>query len=136
MEKKAHDENRKSSMTRRKIQCLESIGFNWAKRKGDAAWRQKYHELREYKQQHGDCESPMFDLTSLELFAGHETHQLSFSQIGQVPTKYTQNPALGRWVSTQVSRSWGFLCAPCHMFFTLTKNLIGCVACFKSQQMK
>ena len=37
---------------------------------------EKYHELREYKNQHGNCD---------------------------VATKYSPNPALGRWVSTQRS---------------------------------
>lgn len=63
-------------MTQRKIQLLESMDFQWAKRKGDTAWMQKFNELREYHREKGDCD---------------------------VPTKYAPNPALGRWVSTQRS---------------------------------
>lgn len=76
MEKKFMDENKRTSMTATKIEALESIGFTWAKRKGDASWMYKYHELRKYLHQFGSCD---------------------------VPTKYTPNPALGRWVSTQRS---------------------------------
>jgi hypothetical protein len=82
MEKKFLDEGKKSSMTQRRIQLLEAIDFQWGKAKGDAAWMQKYNELREYLQEKGDC---------------------------NVPTKYAPNPALGRWVSTQRSEYKKFL---------------------------
>jgi hypothetical protein len=77
MEKKALDERRKSSMTDGKEQALEEVGFVWAKRKGQASWDEKYRDLRRYCQRNGDC---------------------------NVPTKYNNNPALGRWVSTQRSQ--------------------------------
>jgi hypothetical protein len=76
MEKKFLDDGKRSSMTLIKQQNLESIGFQWAKRKGNVSWEIKYRELKEYRQRHGHC---------------------------NVPTKYSQNPALGRWVSTQRS---------------------------------
>jgi Helicase associated domain len=76
MEKKFMDENKRSSMTMSKVHALESIGFTWAKRKGDASWMYKYNELQVFVQQFGTCD---------------------------VPTKYSPNPALGRWVSTQRS---------------------------------
>jgi hypothetical protein len=82
MEKKALDEGLKSSMTDDKEQALEEVGFVWAKRKGQASWDEKYMELREYCQRNGDC---------------------------NVPTKYANNPALGRWVSTQRSQNKEFL---------------------------
>lgn len=72
MEKKFMDEGSKSSMTRFKLDALESIGFTWAKRKGQPSWDTRYAQLKEYHAQHGHC---------------------------RVPTKYQQNPALGRWVS-------------------------------------
>ena len=51
--------------------------FNYrAKRKGQACWDKKYAELVEYKDQNGDC---------------------------NVPTKFKERRALGRWVSTQRS---------------------------------
>lgn len=56
MEKRAYDERRKSSMTPHKIAALNAVGFQWAKRKGQAAWYQKYKELCAYKEQHGNCE--------------------------------------------------------------------------------
>ena len=76
MEKKFLDENKRTSMTASKVEALESIGFTWAKRKGDASWLYKYHELQRFLEQFGSCD---------------------------VPTKYAPNPALGRWVSTQRS---------------------------------
>lgn len=81
MEKKALDEGLKSSMTDDKEQALELVGFVWAKRKGQASWDEKFQELRVYCQRNGDC---------------------------NVPTKYANNPALGRWVSTQRSQNKEF----------------------------
>lgn len=67
-------DNERSSMSPDRLAALQSIGFVWAKRKGQATWDNKYHELLEYRAWHGDC---------------------------LIPTKYAKNPALGRWVSTQ-----------------------------------
>ena len=55
MEKKAHDEGKRNSMTAQKIDALNALGFTWAKRKGQAAWNEKYDELVAYKEVHGDC---------------------------------------------------------------------------------
>ncbi|CAJ1965209.1 unnamed protein product [Cylindrotheca closterium] len=74
MEMKAYGEATRSSMTRRRMDLLENIGFEWAKPKGQAAWDEKFRELLEYKSVHGDC---------------------------HVPTKHKANRPLGRWVSTQ-----------------------------------
>lgn len=84
MEKKFLDEgqHKKTSMTAKRARLLESIGFAWAKRKGEHSWNEKYHELFQFKERHGNCD---------------------------VPTKYTPNPALGRWVSTQRSEYKKFL---------------------------
>lgn len=65
---------RKPSLTRKKIMGLDQVGFDWGKRKGQVSWDEKYKELQEYRLTFGDCE---------------------------VPTKYKENSALGRWVSTQ-----------------------------------
>jgi len=74
MEKKFYDDGMRSSMTPARIRALESINFTWAKRKGEHSWLQKYNELLEYKKEFGHVD---------------------------VPTKYVENKALGRWVSTQ-----------------------------------
>lgn len=74
MEYKLLQDNEKSSMTPERLAALQSIGFVWAKRKGQATWDAKYTQLQEYKSQFGDC---------------------------LIPTKYAKDPALGRWVSTQ-----------------------------------
>ena len=77
MEKKFLDEgHEKTSMTEGRKALLESIGFTWAKRKGEHSWLEKFNELRAYKERYGNCD---------------------------VATKYADNPALGRWVSTQRS---------------------------------
>jgi hypothetical protein len=78
MEKKFYDEDsRKSSLTPLKIRALEQMDFVWAKRKGEAAWGEKYAELRKYYDANGDC---------------------------HVPTKLQDNRAFGRWISTQRSQ--------------------------------
>lgn len=74
MEFKQLQDGKKSSMTPERIRALEEVGFTWAKRKGQPVWDTKFAELCEYKRIHGDA---------------------------LVPTKYADNPALGRWVSTQ-----------------------------------
>lgn len=89
MEKKFMDEGQKSSMTPAKLQALDEIGFQWAKRKGQPSWDARYAQLKEYFAKHGHC---------------------------RVPTKYVQNPALGRWVSTQRSQFKQFMeKQPTHM---------------------
>jgi hypothetical protein len=77
MEKKSWDEGLKSSMTEGKMRALGEVGFIWAKPKGQASWDAKYKELKLYTQRNGNC---------------------------NVPTKYSNSPALGRWVSTQRSQ--------------------------------
>ena len=55
MEMKAKLEGRRTNMTDRRIDLLTTIGFEWAKPKGQAAWNEKYKELIKYKEQYGDC---------------------------------------------------------------------------------
>ena len=74
MEYKLLQDGQKSSMSTERLSALRSIGFIWAKRKGQATWDAKYLQLKDYAAIHGDC---------------------------LIPTKYTKDPALGRWVSTQ-----------------------------------
>jgi len=74
MEHKFMQEGKKCSMTAERVSALQSLGFVWAKRNGQATWDAKYKKLCDYKSQHGNC---------------------------LIPTKYANDPALGRWVSTQ-----------------------------------
>lgn len=74
MEQKNRIDGKNSSLNDARLERLESIGFRWAKRKGQASWDEKFMELLAYKAKHGNC---------------------------HVPTKYRGNTALGRWVSTQ-----------------------------------
>jgi hypothetical protein len=76
MEHKLRKEGMNSSMNDVRLHRLESVGFRWAKRKGQVSWNEKFEELKAYKKKHGNC---------------------------HVPTKYKENTALGRWVSTQRS---------------------------------
>ncbi len=63
---------KKSTMTKERIQLLESIDFDWSPR--ETNWNARIQELIEYKAKYGDC---------------------------LVPVQYEDNPRLGRWVSTQ-----------------------------------
>lgn len=74
MEHKNRVDGNASSLNDERLHRLQSIGFRWGKRKGQASWDEKYEELKEYKARFGNC---------------------------HVPTKYKENTALGRWVSTQ-----------------------------------
>ena len=75
MEKKVFDDGgNSSSLNETKIVALEAIDFAWAKRKGNVLWERKYQDLLRYKEKHVNCD---------------------------VPTKYSTDTALGRWVSTQ-----------------------------------
>jgi hypothetical protein len=53
MEKKTYEKGLKSSMNQKKIILLESIGFVWAKEKGNIAWENSFEELKAYKKEHG-----------------------------------------------------------------------------------
>ena len=68
------DGKRKSSLNDIRLEKLQSIGFRWAKRKGEASWENHFDALVAYKEEFGHC---------------------------SVPTKYKEDSALGRWVSTQ-----------------------------------
>ncbi len=61
-------------MTKYRLAKLNEAGFSWAKQKGDVSWDSKYAELCAFRHKYGHC---------------------------LVPTKYTHNTALGRWISTQ-----------------------------------
>eukprot|EP00573_Skeletonema_grethae_P000600 CAMPEP_0201685390 /NCGR_PEP_ID=MMETSP0578-20130828/118_1 /ASSEMBLY_ACC=CAM_ASM_000663 /TAXON_ID=267565 /ORGANISM="Skeletonema grethea, Strain CCMP 1804" /LENGTH=372 /DNA_ID=CAMNT_0048169255 /DNA_START=110 /DNA_END=1228 /DNA_ORIENTATION=- len=70
------DGKKKSSLNDSRLEQLQSLGFRWAKRKGEASWENHYASLVAYKKEFGHC---------------------------SVPTKYKEDTALGRWVSTQRS---------------------------------
>ena len=76
MERKKWDTgSERTSLTERKIELLESIGFIWAQNhKGEIGWERRFQEIKKFKRKHGHC---------------------------NVPTKSAENRALGRWVSTQ-----------------------------------
>ncbi len=71
---KRTDGKKKSSLNDSRLERLQSIGFRWAKRKGQASWENHFDALVSYKEEYGHC---------------------------SVPTKYKEDTALGRWVSTQ-----------------------------------
>lgn len=73
-EHKKLEDGKTSALTDERLERLESIGFDWAKRKGQVGWDTKYEELLQYKAKFGNC---------------------------HVPTKFKENTALGRWVSQQ-----------------------------------
>lgn len=65
MEYKMFCEGGKHSLSETKRQKLESIGFDWGKRKGDASWEQKFQELQEYKANFKDCPYLVFLLNCM-----------------------------------------------------------------------
>ena len=67
-----YQEGKPSSMTTERIRELESIGFDWGSNQTD--WSLRFQQLCEFKAQFGHC---------------------------LVPNKYSANPMLGQWVSTQ-----------------------------------
>mmetsp|Transcript_12495 Transcript_12495/g.18341 ORF Transcript_12495/g.18341 Transcript_12495/m.18341 type:complete len:321 (-) Transcript_12495:72-1034(-) len=64
-----------SSMSSRRINTLENIGFVWDSHK--ATWDKIFHELLQYKKEHSHCD---------------------------IPSKYAPNPALATWVTRQRSQ--------------------------------
>lgn len=61
-------------MTPHRIELLEGIGFEWAEPRGSSRWEKNYKQLCEFHEKHGHA---------------------------NVPTKYGQNKALGRWITEQ-----------------------------------
>lgn len=57
MEHKLRIEGKNSSLNDARLQRLESVGFRWAKRKGQVSWNEKYEELKAYKKKHGNVSS-------------------------------------------------------------------------------
>lgn len=74
MEKRKLDKGQKSSLTEARIGLLQELGFNWGKAKGQSSWDIKFIEIVAFKKKHKHC---------------------------NVPTKFAENTALGRWVTSQ-----------------------------------
>jgi hypothetical protein len=87
-----------------KLRHLKDVGFEWAKPKGDQLWSEKYEELQQYRYYEGHCTLTIVG-TMVDEKVAHNVLVVS----GNVPTKYTKNPTLGRWVSTQVSEAYALV---------------------------
>ncbi|KAL3800305.1 hypothetical protein HJC23_003601 [Cyclotella cryptica] len=74
MERRKLERNKTSSLSPMRLAKLDALGFNWGKEKGQASWDAKYKEICAFKRKHGHC---------------------------NVKTKDKENPALGRWVTSQ-----------------------------------
>jgi len=70
---KLYKEGKKSKLTEERARMLEAIGLEWQIR-NSCSWMERFLELKEYHDQHGNC---------------------------NVPQKYKVNPSLGRWVDNQ-----------------------------------
>jgi hypothetical protein len=68
-----YQEGKPSPMTTERIRELESIGFDWGSNQTDS-WSVRFQQLSEFRAQFGHC---------------------------LMPNKYSANPTLGQWVSTQ-----------------------------------
>jgi len=73
-----YQEGKASPMTAERIRELESLGFKWGQTA--VSWNERFEQLREFKAQFGHC---------------------------LVPIRYSANPKLGNWVSTQRKRYKG-----------------------------
>jgi len=66
-------QGKKSQITEDRITKLDEIGFVWnashlsPRKVDDEAWNQRYHELVEYKEKHGDCLVSKLDEANKEL---------------------------------------------------------------------
>lgn len=73
-EKRRHymfmQQGRPTNMTPERASELEALGFSWHTQESN--WSERFQQLKEYKERHGDC---------------------------LVPTKWAVNPKLGTWVS-------------------------------------
>ena len=68
---------RSAPLTQSRIDILNMLGFTWTIRSRDSlgeSWNQRFDELKQYKEEIGDC---------------------------LVPSRYPPNPELGIWVGTQ-----------------------------------
>eukprot|EP00804_Cyclotella_cryptica_P002435 CCRYP_004125-RA/>CCRYP_004125-RA protein AED:0.08 eAED:0.08 QI:185/1/1/1/0.8/0.66/6/581/324 len=70
---KLYKEGKKNKLTDERARMLEAIGLEWHIR-NSCSWMERFLELKDYKEQHGNC---------------------------NVPQKYKANPSLGRWVDNQ-----------------------------------
>ena len=51
---------RKGNLSKKRIQQLDELGFNWGTTRGSSpTWQDRYNELKEYKKEHGDCNVPL-----------------------------------------------------------------------------
>lgn len=71
-EYRAYKLGEKSNMTQHRIMLLNTVNFDWDPK--DTKWKMRVQQLLAFKEKFGNC---------------------------LVPAQYNDNPALGRWVSTQ-----------------------------------
>lgn len=69
-------EGKLSAMTNDRVKALEEIGFVWDSHA--AAWQERLQELKKFRRVHKHC---------------------------NVPTNYSENVALARWVKVRISGS-------------------------------
>ncbi|CAJ1936071.1 unnamed protein product [Cylindrotheca closterium] len=80
--KKFCDRNPTSTMTSRRIQGLESLGFVW--KSHASAWEEKLNELKAFKQQRGHCNVPAHhpDNTALSTWVKSQRRQFKLFMSG------------------------------------------------------
>lgn len=86
---KAWKQGQSTQLTQERRDKLEAIGFAWSVR-NRPEWEQRYHELLQYKEKHGDC---------------------------KVPQHYKLNKSLGKWVAKQ-REQYKLYCKGQHSFLT------------------
>ena len=98
MEQKLRMEGKNSSLNDARLQRLESVGFRWAKRKGQVSWNEKFEELRAYKKKHGNVSGSFEKMTTLTITSLYLISCpliYSYSATSRQSTKKTQHLDVG-----------------------------------------
>ena len=88
----------REDLSAEKVAALDSIGFGWGKKMGQPNWNEHFKKLLAYESKNGDCKYRMRCLGGAFRLVSN-----SFTFAGRVPTKWEEDPTLGRWVSMQRS---------------------------------
>lgn len=122
MEKKKLDKGERTSMTTDRKARLESIGFKWAKAKGQANWDMRFKELKAFKKEFGHCNVPTKpkDLkykgmrsSCLSRFGAHRTltcqHTRSPWEVGNEPEVRQEDGQANQFQRKEVGEDWIYL---------------------------
>jgi hypothetical protein len=80
-----HQEGKTSPMTLRRIEALESLGFDWGRRGATCPWEDRLSELANYHKMHGHCHVPQkhSENAKLATWVAHQRYQYRLHQEGK-----------------------------------------------------